>query len=692
MHAKSLYVIASAPRSGSLVISLGLMNILRRKIKKIAFFKPIIPKEDNKNSDLDFILNYFNLTQKYEEAYGFDIEEYENLLANGKKAFILESLIKKFKLLEKKYDFILCDGLNSPKFPYAITTNINFAKNFGSPIINIIHAKNKSYKEISEEMHIRSQNVKTQGCKHFATIINRASEKICNDFQKNPKKILNDIPVFCIPNNKELEQPTIAEVKEALNCELILGQDLRRVVKKSKLITMSMENAIKTIENGDLIIVSSDRNDALLAASIASFSKDFPTVAGILITEKTKPNKNIINLIKSFDISETFPILYTNKDTYETAINVNKIKAKITLQSKRKIALSLGLFDKFVDTKTIEANIKTSHTQAITPAMFEYGLFEKARSDKKTIVLPESEDERVLRACEILIRRDVVNVILLGDEAEVKHKIDILGLDLKNIKIINPLTSPLADELTESFYNIRKEKGLKYDAAKDALTNRTYFGTMMVYLGYADGLVSGAATTTAETIRPALQAIKTKPGISVVSSVFFMCLDTRVLVYGDCAVNQDPSAEQLAQIAISSARTAKSFGIEPKIAMLSYSTGDSGSGTEVEKVRLATKLVKEQDSSLLIEGPIQYDAAIDAKVAKTKLPNSKVAGNANVFIFPDLNTGNNTYKAVQRSSNAIAIGPILQGLKKPINDLSRGCLVEDIVNTVVITAIQAQEK
>lgn len=691
MYAKSLYLIASQPRSGSLVVSLGLMSILKRKIKKVAFFRPLISKEDKADDELEFILNYFNLEQKYEEAYGFDIEEYESLLTSGKKAFIIESLIKKFKNLEKKYDFVLCLGINSTKIPYVINTNVNFAKNFGSPILNIINAKNKNHKEISEEVIIRSQNVKSQGCKHFATIINRASERLYNEFTKSNKKILDEIPVFCIPNNEELEHPTIAEVKEALNCELILGQDLRRSIKKSKLITMSMENAIKTIKDGDLIILSSDRSDALLAAFMASLSKDFQTVAGVLITERAKPDKNIINLIKSFNQSEAFPILYTNKDSYETAINVNKIKAKITLQSKRKIALALGMFDKFIDTKTIEANIQSSQVSSITPAMFEYGLFEKARSDKKTIVLPESEDERVLRACEILLRRDVVNIILLGDENEVLHKIDFLRLDLKNIKIINPLNSPLAKELTDTFYEMRKSKGLKYEAAKDALTNRTYFGTMMVYAGYADGLVSGAITTTAETIRPALQAIKTKPGISVVSSVFFMCLDRRVLVYGDCAVNQDPTAEQLAQIAISSARTAKSFGIEPKVAMLSYSTGDSGSGTEVEKVRLATKLAKEQEPSLLIEGPIQYDAAIDAKVAKTKLPNSKVAGNASVFIFPDLNTGNNTYKAVQRSSNALAIGPVLQGLKKPINDLSRGCLVEDIVNTVVITAIQAQE-
>lgn len=322
--------------------------------------------------------------------------------------------------------------------------------------------------------------------------------------------------------------------------------------------------------------------------------------------------------------------------------------------------------------------------------MFEYALFERARKNRKKIVLPESDDERILRATEILLRRDVADIILLGVEEEVLRKSATLGLDISKATIIDPLTSPLMEEFVTSFYEMRKAKGLSLDVARDSMMMKNYFGTMMVYLGYADGMVSGAIHTTQETIRPALQIIKTKPGISIVSSLFFMCLDTRVLVYGDCAVNQDPNAEELAQIAISSADTAKIFGISPKIAMLSYSTGDSGKGEEVEKVRLATKIVKETRPDLLVEGPIQYDAAIDPIVAKTKLPNSKVAGEATIFIFPDLNTGNNTYKAVQRSSGAVAIGPVLQGLRKPVNDLSRGCLVPDIVNTVAITAIQAQ--
>jgi phosphate acetyltransferase len=352
----------------------------------------------------------------------------------------------------------------------------------------------------------------------------------------------------------------------------------------------------------------------------------------------------------------------------------------------------MGLFSSNVDIKTIEDRITSTSSHIITPMMFEYNLFERARLNRKKIVLPESQDERILRATEILLRREVVDIVLLGKKEEIEYKSSSLGLDISKAQIINPEDSPLMEEFIQEFYNLRKAKGLSLEIAKDAMAHSNYFATMMVYKGYADGMVSGAVHTTQDTIRPALQIIKTKPDTSIVSSLFFMCLDTKVLVYGDCAVNQDPNAQELAQIAISSADTAVMFGIEPKVAMLSYSTGSSGKGEDVEKVREATNIVKKMRPDILIEGPIQYDAAIDQSVAKTKLPNSKVAGQATVFIFPDLNTGNNTYKAVQRSSGAIAIGPVLQGLNKPVNDLSRGCLVADIVNTVAITGIQAQEE
>jgi phosphate acetyltransferase len=327
----------------------------------------------------------------------------------------------------------------------------------------------------------------------------------------------------------------------------------------------------------------------------------------------------------------------------------------------------------------------------VTPIMFEYKLIQQAQSSRQHIVLPEGHEERILRASEILLQRQVVDITLLGNPEEIRQKISSLGLNLEEIKIVDPIQSELLDNYSATYYEMRKNKGISEEMARDTLADVSYFGTMMVYKDGADGMVSGAIHTTGETIRPALQIIRTKPGFSIVSSVFLMCLADRVLVYGDCAVNPDPDAEQLADIAISSVETAEIYGIEPRVAMCSYSTGESGKGKDVDKVRTATRLVKERLPDVKIEGPIQYDAAVDAGVAKTKLPDSEVAGRATVFIFPDLNTGNNLYKAVQRSANAVAIGPVLQGLNKPVNDLSRGCSIPDIVNTVAITAIQAQQ-
>ncbi len=327
----------------------------------------------------------------------------------------------------------------------------------------------------------------------------------------------------------------------------------------------------------------------------------------------------------------------------------------------------------------------------LTPNRFAFELSQRARADKKTIVLPESDDERILKAAEILLAKDVVNLILLGDEGEIQSRTKQLGLNLKGVQIFNPANSPLNAEFASTLYEARKAKGMSEDEAKRLVLDRTYFGTLLVHTNKADAMVSGASTTTAETIRPALQLIKTKEGVSTVSGAFFMSLSERVLLFADCAVTPNPTPQQLADIAFTSATTARAFGFEPKIAMLSYSTGSSGSGVSVDAVKEAVAIAREKYPDLTLDGPLQFDAAIDPKTAKSKMPNSNVAGQANVFIFPDLNAANIAYKAVQRTANALAIGPILQGLKKPVNDLSRGCLVEDVVNTVILSAIQAQK-
>ncbi len=694
MKIKSLYISAQEKNAGTLFVSMGMMEVLKRNIHRVAFFRPIVFNKNIVDGDISFILEKYGLDMKYEDTYGCDIEHVESMIASNRTNELLNELIVKFKKLEKNYDFVLCEGIRrsflTPTINYDL--NLKIAQNFGSSYINIINAKRATSQEVYEDILIENENATNEGCSHFATFVNRLDD----DKYVQLKKKLKDYKytTYLFKEIDELNTPTIEDVMDALDVTPVMmnNDDHTRVVKQVKVAALSLDNFLEHIEEDDLIIVPADRSDIILGLLGALYSSSYPNISGIIFPFDMRAHPNIQKLLKGLN-SFSVPILSVTSDTYQTAKNLMKVHSRLRVNSSRKIALALGLFHSNVDIETIEKRIVCDvKSEVMTPMMFEYKLFDMAHSNRKKIVLPESSDERVLRAAEIVLRRKIADVILLSNREKLREKYMRLGLDLSDAVVIDPHDSELMDEFVDVFYNLRKDKGLAIDGAKDALLHVNYFATMMVHLGYADGMVSGAIHSTGDTIRPALQIIKTSSDTDIVSSVFFMCLKTKVLVYGDCAVNQDPNSKELAQIALSSAKTASAFGIEPKVAMLSYSTGESGSGADVDKVREATKIVKQTDPDLLVEGPIQYDAAINKSVAKTKLPNSKVAGEANVFIFPDLNTGNNTYKAVQRSSDAIAIGPILQGLNKPINDLSRGCLVEDIVNTIAITAIQAGQK
>ncbi|MFA6138201.1 MAG: phosphate acetyltransferase [Sulfurimonas sp.] len=690
MKIKSLFVSAQEKGAGTLFVSMGMMEILKRNLHRVAFFRPIISSSNIKDSDISFILERYKLDMKYDEAYGFDVEYVESMIAKNEINELINELIIKFKKLESEYDFVLCEGIHKSFLPSTISydLNIKIAQNFASPYINIINAQNLTAKEAYENILIENENFTSEGCTHFATFVNRLDSEKYNSLQQELKDY--EFNTYLLKEIPELDMPTIGDVIDGLEAKAIVlkAEDVTRVIRGVKVAALTLDNFLDHVQEDDLIIVAADRSEIILGLLGALYSNNYPNITGIIFPFNMRAHPNIQKLINGLD-NFSIPILSVETDTYETAKNLSNVNPKLRVESQRKIALALGLFNSSVDIKAIEAKIASTESTVLTPMMFEYKLFERARLNKKRIILPESSDERILRAAEIILRREVADIILIGKEKEIRDNYMRLGLDLGNAIIIDHLNSDYMKEFVDAFFDMRKAKGLTHQAAEDAMQNANYFSTMMVHLGYADGMVSGATHSTADTIRPALQIIKTTPGISIVSSVFFMCLSTKVLVYGDCAVNQDPDAGELAQIALSSAKTALAFGIEPLVAMLSYSTGESGSGADVEKVREATNIVKSKNPKLLIEGPIQYDAAIDKEVALAKLPNSEVAGNATVFIFPDLNTGNNTYKAVQRSSDAVAIGPILQGLNKPINDLSRGCLVEDIVNTVAITAIQA---
>jgi len=698
----SLYITATEARSGKSAICLGIMEMLLRKVDRVGFFRPIIdvdPTSKERDNDIHLIASRFNLATPYEKMYGYTTKEVSDLISLGKEAEALEGIMKKYDDLKEGSDFILCEGTDFVGSTAAFELDFNavISRNLGSSVLLVARAHDKSVEQTLHSIKLALESLDEKGCHPIATIVNRTDpenrEAMADGIRRG--NLAKDQLIYTIPEEVALGKPTVGEIAEALGAEVLYGGDqLNRHVYSFTVAAMQLQNFLTRIGRGTLIITPGDRADIIVACLSVVSSSSMENIAGILLTGGLKPEEPVWNLIKGFP--QMVPILSVGENTFPTARLVDNIHAVITPDNERKITRALAVFEKNVNVEELAEKVVTARTNIVTPKMFEFELVQKAKAEKKHIVLPEGEEERILRAAEILLRREVVDVTLLGNEQVIRDRISGLGVRLNEVNIIDPVTSRVLDDYATTYYELRKHKGITEDTARDVMSGVSYFGTMMIYKRQADGMVSGSVHSTAATVRPALEIIKTKPGFSVVSSVFFMCLEDRVLVYGDCAINPDPNANQLAEIAISSARTAETFGVEPIVAMLSYSTGESGKGADVEKVREATKMARDMAQTafpgLKIEGPIQYDAAVDPGVAKTKLPESDVAGKATVFVFPDLNTGNNTYKAVQRSAGAVAIGPVLQGLKYPVNDLSRGCTVAGIVNTVAITAIQAQSE
>ncbi len=695
--AKSLYITATEARSGKSLVALGLMEMLLRKIDKVAFFRPISSK--GHDHDIELISSQFNLKIPYERMYGVTTEEISSRFSMGKKEEIVEKVIGKYKDLGGEYDFVLCEGTDfaSSTSAFELDINAEICKNLGSPVLLVARAHRKDPGATVTSIELALDSLKERACQPIATIVNcvvpQHGEKISQALKRSPSA-RNQL-IYTIPDEASLGRPTVGEIARILGADVLYGEEqLTRHVYNFTVAAMQLRNFLTRIERGSLIITPGDRADVIVASLAAMSSRSMANISGILLTGGLRPEQPIRTLIEGFP--PVVPIISVEQNTFPTAAIVDKIHATILPDDERKIMQALAVFEKNVDVEQLAERLITTRTTIVTPKMFEYELVQKAKKSRQRIILPEGEEPRILRAAEALSHREVVKITLLGNTEKILKKISELGLRLENPDIIEPQESQFFNKYVETYYALRKHKGITKENAQDIISDVNYFGTMMIYKGHADGMVSGAVHSTAATIRPALEIIKTRPGIYLVSSVFLMCLKDRVLVYGDCAVNPDPNPDQLAEIALTSAQTAKTFGIEPVVAMLSYSTGESGSGEDVDKVREATRIAEERAKEihpgLKIDGPIQYDAAVDASVARTKMPGSEVAGRATVLIFPDLNTGNNTYKAVQRSAGAVAIGPVLQGLKHPVNDLSRGCTVPDIVNTVAITAIQAQSE
>jgi phosphate acetyltransferase len=611
------------------------------------------------------------------------------------KPIIIDTIIDRFKQLQDRFDFVVVEGTDfmGGSTNVEFTGNISIAKNLGIPVVVIVKGEGKSVLEIVDTAVSTTKSFIDEGVQILTVVANKIDGVKEEEIRtKLTKALPSGIIVTTLASNKDLGNPTMKEIQESVGGKVLFGEQLlSNQVDTSIVGAMQLHNCLTRLSKNTLIVTPGDRGDIIIGALQANISKNYPKIAGILLTGGLIPEPTILKLIEGLDT--VVPIVQVDSGTFKTVNRVANTKSRITTESKDKIALAISLFDKHVDVKVLEKKIITFRPKGITPRMFQYQIVKRAKEHKKHIVLPEGDDDRILIAADALVKQNVVDLTILGSKETVLASLKRLNLsmDLEKVKIVNPGTSDRYQDYVQTLFELRKSKNLSIEMARDLMLDVSYFGTMMVYKGEADGMVSGAAHTTQHTIRPALQFVKTKPGIATVSSVFFMCLPNRVSVFGDCAVNPNPTSEQLADIAISSAETSKMFGIEPKIAMLSYSSGSSGEGEEVEKVRKATEIVKQKRPDLKVEGPIQYDAAVDPVVGKKKMPNSEVAGQASVLIFPDLNTGNNTYKAVQRETGALAIGPMLQGLNKPVNDLSRGCTVDDVFNTVVITAIQAQQ-
>ena len=688
---KSLYITSAHARAGKAVVALGVMELLARQVARIGIFRPIVAQDATPDAMVELLIDRYGIDMRPEEAYALTYAQAADYFEAGNAERVIEIAVERFSALKPRFDFIVVIGTDytGPTASTELELNAQLAANLGAPVISVINGFGKGLDAITASIGHKRHLLAEHDCSLVATIVNRVKPEWADEFRTALQEREGSAePIFVLREVPILSALTVQEVADGLGGEIIVGggESLQREVDKYVAGSGHVPMVLRTLKPGVLLVCAGDRDDLAVACAAVASIPDWPSPSGLVLTLGERPDPLVLQLLESSKL----PTILVPDDTWETLHTLDRLRGEIHAGSRRKIAGAIGEFATNVDTELLSSRIALSKAVAVTPLMFQTSLTEKARTNRRHIVLPEGMDDRILRAADELLHGEIVQITLLGDPEEVRGKAARIGADISGAEIMNPATSPLRGEFAQLYQELRSKKGMTLEVALDRMQDPSYFGTMLVHTGRADGMVSGAAHTTAETIRPALEIIKTVPGTSLVSSTFLMCLPDRVLAFADCAVNPDPTAEQLAEIAASTADTAVAFGIEPRVAMLSYSTGQSGTGADVDKVRTATQLVSQSRPDLPLAGPIQYDAAVDAEVGAAKMPGNPVAGHATVLVFPDLNAGNTAYKAVQRSANAVAIGPILQGLRKPVNDLSRGCTVPDVVNTVAITALQAQ--
>jgi phosphate acetyltransferase len=683
--ATSIYIASPEGDTGKSTIALGILHRLAATVAKVGVFRPITRLGEERDYILELLLARTTAGQPYEDCVGVG---YQQLHEDPDAA--LAEIVDRFHRVADQCDAVLIVGSDYTDVatPSELSMNARIAANLGAPVVLAVKAKDRTPDQVAQLVEVCLAEVAAKHAYTAAVVANRCEPSQMPAVAEALKHF--EPKTYVLPEEPLLVAPSVAELQRAVEGTVLRGDPalLSREVMDVLVAGMTAEHVLERLSEGVGVITAGDRSDVVLAVVSAHAAEGFPSLSCVILNGGLELHPSIASLVSGLGLR--LPIIATRFGTFETASRVASTRGRVTAGSERKIDTALALMDTCVDTAELLAQLAIPIPSVVTPQMFTYQLLDQARADRKHIVLPEGDDDRILQAAGRLLKRGVADLTILGDEAQLRPRASELGVDLSAATVLNPRTSELCDKFAEQYAELRRHRGVTVEQAREIIHDVSYFGTMLVHNDMVDGMVSGAAHTTAHTVRPAFEIIKTLPDVSTVSSIFLMCLADRVLAYGDCAIVPDPTSEQLADIAISSARTAAQFGIDPRVAMLSYSTGTSGTGAEVDKVRAATELVRNRLPDLLVEGPIQYDAAVEPTVAAKKMPDSKVAGRATVLIFPDLNTGNNTYKAVQRSAGAIAIGPVLQGLNKPVNDLSRGALVEDIVNTVAITAIQAQ--
>ena len=682
--ARSIYIASPNAGTGKSTVALGLIVCLTKVVAKVGVFRPFVDSRDE-DPFLNLLLARSGSATPAAQCIGVTWDEYHAAPEES-----LSRIVDAYRAVARDHDVVIIDGSDFTDVAGTpeLDLNARVAANIGVPVLLVVSGRGAP-EDVRASVEVSVAEIAENHARTVAVIANRCPAATRGAVAAALSGI-EGLTVTTLPEVPLLSAPSVREIADAVEGTLIAGDAalLEREAEGVLVAAMDVSHVLERLAEGQVVIVPADRSAVIISLAAAHASTGFPNLAGLVLNGGFRVAPHVLKLIRGLE--QPLPVITSPLDTFAAASVAGSLRGRLGGASEHKLDVAVTTFEQETDLGALLATLEVEPSDVVTPIMFQAELVEHARAVRKTIVLPESDDDRILRAADAIMRRGIADIVLLGDETAVRARAAELGLNISAARVVSTSDPALSEKYAAEFARLRAKKGVTLEQARERIQDVSYFGTMMVHMGDADGMVSGAAHTTAHTIVPSFQIIKTRPGTSIVSSVFLMLLEDRVLVYGDCAVNPDPTAEQLADIAISSAATARQFGVEPRVAMLSFSTGTSGKGADVDKVRRATELVRAKAPELAVEGPIQYDAAIDPTVAAKKAPESAVAGRANVFIFPDLSSGNIGYKAVQRSSGAVAVGPVLQGLNKPVNDLSRGALVEDIINTVAITAVQAQ--